>query len=277
MDVLQQKKLLVERILPYLIGAPDDVVQRLLQKSVNDLETILEDAITKKARTEATERVNQYAADMRAESVSEGAWTKACCALINGKRLAIVQSNRDLLESLLNPGEAPSAKLYIALAEQYPHRFAWSSPPTKKSDEERRAEFVSICRQNNLSECDANAKLHQAGIGTEQWAGASQVELQHFQADAALARRKWLINSASPTELRTEARHEAQTQLAASQQAQADASLEAQKQRDQYTAYRPLPAHIDRATLIKASKEQLRQWSRLFGQFQLNAALRGQQ
>jgi len=32
MDVLQQKKLLVERILPYLIGAPDDVVQRLLQK-----------------------------------------------------------------------------------------------------------------------------------------------------------------------------------------------------------------------------------------------------
>ena len=163
MNVLEQKKLLIERILPYLTGAPDDVVQRLLQKNVSDLETILEDAITKKARTEATEQVNQYAADMRAESVSEGAWTHACRASINGKRLSLVQSNRDLLESLLNPGETPSAKLYIALAEQYPQRFAWSSPPTTQSDEERRADFVSICRQNNLSECDANEKLHKLG------------------------------------------------------------------------------------------------------------------
>jgi hypothetical protein len=277
MDVLQQKKLLVERILPYLIGAPDDVVQRLLQKSVNDLETILEDAITKKARTEATERVNQYAADMRAESVSEGAWTKACCTLINGKRLAIVQSNRDLLESLLNPGEAPSTKLYIALAEQYPHRFAWSSPTTTQSDDERRVEFSRICRENNLSECDANERLHQVGIGTDQWAGASQVELQQFQADAALARQKWLVNGASPTELKAEARYETQTQLAASQQAQADASLEAQKQRDQYAGYNPLPAHIDRKVLIAASKDDLRRWSRLYGQFQLNSALRAQQ
>jgi hypothetical protein len=277
MDILDQKKLLVERILPYLTGAPDDVVQRLLQKSVSDLETILEDAITTKARIESADRVDQYAADMRAASVSEGAWTHACRALINGKRLSIIQSNRDLLESLLNPGETPSAKLYIALAQQYPQRFAWSATPTRQSDEERRAEFVSLCRQNNLSECDANEKLHKAGIGIEQWAGASQVELQAFQADAALARQKWLVNGASPTELRAEARYEAQTQLAANQQAQADATLQAQKQRDQHVGYRKLPAHIDRAALIKASKEQLRQWSRLFGQFQLNAALRGQQ
>src|ERR1700722_2510925 len=123
------------------------------------LETILEDAITTKLRTMAAERVNQYAADMRATSASEGAWTHACRALINGKRLSIIQSNCDLLESLLTPGETPSAKLYIALAQQYPQRFAWSSPPTTQSDEERSANFVSICRENNLSECDANAKL----------------------------------------------------------------------------------------------------------------------
>ena len=100
---------------------------------------------------------------MRAASVSEGAWTHACRALINGKRLSIVQSNRDLLESLLNPGETPSAKLYIALAQQYPQRFAWSSPPAKQSDEERRADFVAICRQHGLSECVANERLHKAG------------------------------------------------------------------------------------------------------------------
>jgi hypothetical protein len=277
MNVLEQKKLLVERILPYLTEAPNDAVQRLLQKSVFDLESILEDAITKEAQVEARQEVNAHAEEMRAASVSEAAWTHACRALINGKRLSIIQSNRDLLESLLNPGEEPSAKLFIALAQQYPQRFAWSSPPTEKTDEERRADFVSICRQNNLSECDANANLHQAGIGTEQWAGASQVELQEFQAAAALGRQKWLVNDASPTELRAEARYEAQTQLAASQQAQADASLEAQKQRDQYASYKPLPAHIDRQALIKASKDELRKWSRLYGQFQLNSALRAQQ
>jgi hypothetical protein len=277
MEVLQQKKLLVERILPYLTGTPDDVVQRMLHKNVSDLETILEDAITKKAQVESRQEVNAHAEEMRAESVSEGAWTHACRALINGKRLAIVQSNRDLLESLLNPGETPSAKLFIALAEQYPQRFTWSSPPTEQTDEERRADFASICRLNNLSECEANEKLHKAGISTEQWAGASQVELREFQADAALARQKWLVNDASPTELRAEARYEAQTQLAANQQAQSDATLEAQKQRDQYVGYKPLPAHIDRRTLIRASKDDLRKWSRLYGQFQLNSALRAQQ
>ena len=122
MNVLEQKKLLVKRILPYLTGAPDDVVQRLLQKSVSDLEMILEDAITKKAQADAAERVAQHADEMRAASVSEDAWTHACRAPINGKRLSIIQSNRDLLESLLNPGETPSAKLYIALAQQYPQR-----------------------------------------------------------------------------------------------------------------------------------------------------------
>ena len=277
MHQLDQKKLLIERIVPYLTGAPGDVVQRLLQKSVSDLETILDDAIMKRARAQAGERVKQYADEMRRESQLEGAWTHAGCALINGKRLAIVQANRDLLESLLNPGEEPSAKLYIALAQQYPQRFAWSSPPTTQSDEERRADFVSICRQNKLSECIANEKLHKSGTGIEHWAGASQVELQRFQADTAVARQKWLVNGASPTELKTEARYETQTQLAASQQAQADASLEAYKQRDQYVGYKPLPAHIDRKALIKASKDELRKWSRLYGQFQLNTALRGQQ
>jgi hypothetical protein len=228
-------------------------------------------------KLQAAERVTQHAEEMRAASVSEGAWTHACRALINGKRLSIIQSNRDLLESLLNPGETPSAKLYIALAQQYPQRFAWSSPATTQSDEERRAEFVSICRKNNLSECDANEKLHKAGIGIEQWAGASQVELREFQADAALARQKWLVNTASPMELRAEARYETQTQLAASQQAHADATLEAQKQRDQHAGYKPLPAHIDRRALIAASKDELRKWSRLYGQFQLNTALRAQQ
>jgi hypothetical protein len=90
-------------------------------------------------------------------------------------------------------------------------------------------------------------------------------------------RDKWLRTGASPLELKAEARYETQTQVAASQQAHADASLQAQKQHDQYAGYKPLPLHIDRNALVKASKDELRKWSRLYCQFQLNTALRAQQ
>jgi hypothetical protein len=118
--------------------------------------------------------------------------------------------------------------------------------------------------------------LFTQGASIENFAGASQAEEAAYAEQAALERNKWLRTEASPLELRAEARYETQAQVAASQQVQADASLRAQKQRDQYAGYKPLPAHIDRKALIKASKEELRKWSRLYGQFQLNTALRAQ-
>jgi hypothetical protein len=159
---------------------------------------------------------------MRAASISEGAWTHACCALINGKRLALVQANRDLLESLLNPGETPRAKLYIALAQQYPQRFAWSSPPVTKSDEEQRAEFSARMRQHGLSSCEANFNLFKDGIGLEHFAGASQVELQQYKSEADAAHKKWMVHNATPSELEATARYETQIQHDAAVQADAE-------------------------------------------------------
>src|SRR5580700_4959689 len=100
MHQMDQKKLLIERILPYLTGAPADVVQRLLQQSVSDLEQILADAITKRARAQATEQANQYAAEMRRESQLEGAFVHACRVVINNRRLVPCDSNKAMLESL---------------------------------------------------------------------------------------------------------------------------------------------------------------------------------
>ena len=277
MHQLDQKKLLIERIVPYVTGAPGDVVQRLLQRSVVDLETILDDAITKKARVQAAEQVKQHADEMRRESRLEGSFAHACMAVINNRRLSTCDGNRAMLESLLNPGEEPSAKLYVALAEQYPTKFAWETPQAKPTKEDQRAAFDAFVRENNLSSVDANFNLFKQGASVEHYAGASQAEQAARSAEAAREHQTWLRTEASPLELRAEARYETQTQLAASQQAHADASLEAYKQRDQYAGYKPLPAHIDRKALIKASKEELRKWSRLYGQFQLNTALRAQQ
>jgi hypothetical protein len=182
-----------------------------------------------------------------------------------------------MLESLLNPGEEPSAKLYVALAEQYPTRFTWETPQPPPTKEDQRAAFDAFVRDGDLSSCEANFQLFKQGANIENFVGASQAERAAYAEQAALQRNKWLRTEASPLELRAEARYETQAHVAASQQAQADASLQAQKQRDQYAGYRPLPAHIDRNALIKASKDELRKWSRLYGQFQLNTALRAQQ
>jgi hypothetical protein len=228
-------------------------------------------------RLEADEQVAQHADKMRCESQLEGAFVHACMAVINNRRLSPCESNRAMLESLLNPGETPSTKLYVALAEQFPDRFTWENPKVQPTKEEQRTAFDAFVRENNLSSCEANFRLFERGASVENFAGASAVEAFAYAEQAALQRNKWLRTEASPLELRAEARYEAQSQLAANLQTQADATLQVQKQRDQYAGYKPLPPHIDRATLIKASKEQLRQWSRLFGQFQLNAALRGQQ
>ena len=182
-----------------------------------------------------------------------------------------------MLENLLNPGEEPSAKLYKALAEQYPTRFTWDAQQARPSPQEQRKAFDAFVRENNLSSCEANFALFKRGASIENFASASQAEEAAYADQATLQHNKWLRAQASPLELRAEARYEAQVQAATSQQAQADASLQAQKERDQYSGYKPLPAHIDSQTLIKASKDDLRRWSRLYGQFQLNTALRAQQ
>src|ERR1700720_852149 len=176
MNVLDQKKLLIERILPYLTGAPSDAVQRLLQQSVSDLAQILEDAITKKAQAQVAEQVKQHTDQMHRESRLEGSFVHACMALINNRRLSTCDGNRAMLESLLNPGEEPSAKLYVALAEQYPTKFAWEIPQSKPTKQDQRAAFDAFVRDNDLSGCEANFQLFKQGASTGNFAGASQAE-----------------------------------------------------------------------------------------------------
>jgi hypothetical protein len=222
MDTVDQKRLLVERILPYLTGAPSDAIQRLLKKSVVDLETILEDAITTKARTEAAERVAQHAAEMLRESQLEGAFVHACMAVINNRRLSPCDGNRAMLESLLNPGEEPSAKLYKALAGQYPTRFTWDAQQTQSTPQEQRKAFDGFVRENNFSSCEANFELFKRRASLENFAGASQIERAQYAHESAQARQKFLVHGATPSELKAEAAYQSQTDHDAAVQSEAD-------------------------------------------------------
>ncbi len=251
MHQMDQKKLLIERILPYVTGAPNDAVQRLLQQSVSDLETILSACITKKARAQATEQVNQHADEMRRESRLEGAFVHASMAVINNRRLSPCDGNRAVLESLLNPGEEPSTKLYVALAEQYPTKFAWENPQSKPTKEDQRAAFDAFVRENNLSSVEANFNLFKEGASVEHFAGASGIERAQYANEAAQARQKFLINSATPTQLRDEARFQSANEREIAQRE------EATRQHDFVTQaqaglYSPLPTHDQAGELMDA-------------------------
>jgi hypothetical protein len=181
---------------------------------------------------------------MRRESAFDGAWTFALRnTSLNGKRLVDCESNRRMLENLLQPHEQPSAAIYGTLALQFSTTFSWEFPPPVKTDADRLAEFARICRENNLSECAANQQLHGEGAALENFAGASQVELQKFHAEAAQTRQKFLINSATPSELRAESRYQSATEREIAIKAEADRQHQFVSQQQQQSGiYPPLPA-----------------------------------
>jgi hypothetical protein len=251
MNVLDQKKLLIERILPYLTGAPADAAQRLLQQSLSGLEQILDDAITKRARAEAVDHANQYADEMRRESRLEGAWTHALRNVwLNGKqRLVDCDSNRVMLENSLQPHEEPSGSLYSTILLTYPTKFSWEVPPKVKSEADREAEFVKVCHENLLSICEANRQMFRDGVALENFAGASGVERAQFANQAAQERQTYLIKTASPSALKAEAAYESQVNREAAQREEATRqhNFVAQQQAGLYS---PLPTHNQAGELM---------------------------
>jgi hypothetical protein len=208
----QQKELLIKHILKYLPDARNDAAQCLLQETVADLEHILAAQFEKHAKQEAAERVSQHAAEMRHASQLDGAFVHTCRTLINNRYLCSTDSNRAVLESLLNLGETASAKLYVALAEQFPTKFAWETPSAPVSKQDQRAAFDAFVRGNDLSSCSANFQLFQQGARIETFAGASQTERAQYAHEAAQARQKFLIDDSTHSELKAEARYQPATE-----------------------------------------------------------------
>ena len=173
-------------------------------------------------KLQAAERVAQHANEMRRESQREGSFVHACRAVINNRRLAPCESNRAMLESLLNPAEEPSAKLYIALAEQFPDRFTWESQKPQPTKGEQRAEFDAFARNNNVSSCEANFQLFKQGADMEKFAQASEVEAATYAHENANARQRFLIHDATPIELKAEAAYQSQTERDAAVQAESE-------------------------------------------------------
>jgi hypothetical protein len=207
------KRIVVSRIISHLNPVPANAENELLQQTLPDLEVILDKLATTREQENVEETAYAHIEEMRRASKADGAWAHALCNVwLNGKRLVDAQANRDMLEGLLQPHEEPTAAIYGTLALQYPQKLTWEAPRTVKTDADRQAEFEKICRENLLSECEANRQLHKDGVAQDAWAGASGIERTRFHTEAAQARQQWLVHHATPSELKAEAAYQSQTE-----------------------------------------------------------------
>lgn len=250
---VEAKKLLVNRILSHLSDVPPNGESELMKEPLGSLEQILEKLSTKREHDQIKQEAQTQIDEMRAASRADGAWAHCLLkARLNGKVLADTEANRQIMESLLAPHESPSAAIYETIALSYPTKFSWLTPRPVQTDAEHRAEFERICHENFLSLNAANEQLHREGVPIEHWSGASEVERQRFAADAAQARQKFLINNATPDQLKAEARYQFQTEHAVNVKADAERreKFVAEAQRGLYP---PLPTINGRGESMDAA------------------------
>jgi hypothetical protein len=239
---LETKKELIQRIVACLNPVPANCVQELLGQSAQELEFILDKLATTKAQSESEEVALAHAEETRRASAFDGAFGHALLnTWLNGKRLVDAESNRAMLESLLQPHEEPSAAIYSTIALSYPSKFSWEIPRPIKTDADREAEFVKTCHENLLSLCEANRQMHKDGVALENWAGASGIERAAFQEEAAKARQTFLIKHATLAQLKAEAAYESQVNRDAAVKAEADRAHKFVSEQ-QRGLYPPLPA-----------------------------------
>jgi hypothetical protein len=120
------------------------------------------------------------------------------------------------------------------------------------SKQDQRAAFELFVRENNLSSVEANFNLFKEGASVEHFAGASGIERNQYANEQALARQKFLINSASPQQLRQEANYETRKNREEFQRAEADRQHQLSSQR-QSGMFPPLPAtHAESGETIDA-------------------------
>ncbi len=167
MTDLELKKELIQRIIQYE-PVSDGLINNLLRKSVAHLE----DMLGRLVQDDADERVEAHRQQAQRESQLEAAYVQALRQIsLNGRRLTDSEATRNMLESLLNPGETPTLAIYQTLATQFCTKFSWETPPPVKTAADQEAEFVKMCHENLLSLCDANRQMFKDGVALENWAG----------------------------------------------------------------------------------------------------------
>jgi hypothetical protein len=219
----------------------------------------------------------------------------------NGRALVRCEANIKTLTSWPHPHESISVEWLTKVLTEQPNlaaSLAWDKyetpeqhqAATAQAQEEDRKTFALACRQFSLAENEANYRMvvealasgfslfdiEQAirnGLGLLQ---ASQEQAGIWAEETAQERQSYLINRATPAELRAAAQVEAETNRVAQKQAEDARVLQAAKE----SGYPPLPEffqgqQLDKKFLWLCSKETTKFLFQRYGQRQLEARVRG--
>jgi hypothetical protein len=243
MNELETKNIVVKRIISHLNPVPVGAANELLQQPLADLGVILEKLISTRDQENAEEEALARIREAQTERAFDTAWGATLARVsLNGRYLCDVESNRSILESLLNPGELPTPAGYSTLVLQFPTKFSWQTPQSKPTKEDQRSAFDAFVRENNLSSVEANFNLFKEGASIEHFAGASGIERAQYANEQAQARQHFLIHDATPQQLKEEAQFQSATEREIAIKTEADRQHQfvAQKQAGLYS---PLPTH----------------------------------
>jgi hypothetical protein len=142
-----------------------------------------------------------------------------------------------------------------------------------RQSQRSKATFPSYCRENRISDCEANLRLYLAHDDGG-YASATPAELAEWR-NQAIGDYNAALKTALPSELRAEVRSQAQQRRVAEVQELADQRLAEITKRDAAIGYPALPAHINAAYIKAAAPDTIRLLIRKYGNAQIDLRLRG--
>ncbi len=246
--------------------------------------------------------------------LTPGIWHGIRQVVVDGRLLADRDANRSLLESLVaeDQNEVISVSWFKNLLAENPNyasRLIWESAdvlnPAKRrqaeanQDEEDRRLFNEFAREHGFSEVEANFQLAKSvleeGFGKYalaqaiqsnalQLAPASPTELARYSQKAQEERVGFLVNRATPQELRATAKAEAEQHRSQATQQQVAQQIQIREAQDASVGYPALPelnsdgVKLDRVFLLRLADTNIRKYKQFcskYGMANITARLNG--
>jgi hypothetical protein len=297
-DQEQKKEIIREILLKYSgsVSGFEKLKQELWSSSLEQLQRIL-DAYRVDV-TEAQQRIADIQAD-RQRMYQEQALSNIFRTPVNGRVAIDNQANRSIIAGWAHEdqGEQITPAWFTKVLREQPQlarQISWHSadvldPPKRRQQEanqesEDRETFNAFARENGFSEVEANVQLAKSVLGSGfnshqlseavssnalNLTQASPVELEQFRQEAAEQRQDYLVNHASPQELRQAARQESAQRRTQAQQQHAAQQVQIREQAEASIGYAVLPEtdrdgnKIDRAYLLKLADVDIRKYKQL--------------
>ncbi len=278
-----------------------------LSKSVEFVENALVQLTQEKIRLAAVNSPEvQQAQEARRrdheEFVRDTEWSKIFRTPLPGSKVAVDnQANRAAIEGWLHPHETLSQKVFLKAITETPRLIGQlvvtssdSQDPKKQQQaaaaqaEEDRRTFSEAARKFGLSDNEANFRLVREVLGSGftsyaigqavdfgaiRLAVASQAEQEAYRTEFQEQRQDWLVNKASPAELREAARSDSEQRHAQAQRQHVQEQVEARERAEANLGLPALPEttsdgqKIDCAYLLRLADTNIKQYKLLCNRF----------